>query len=100
MGKATKPRLNPRSKGGRPRQQGERTKSGRLKHSPNERDLLIGGLRAVRTSLNPPKGKPEPRPETPVSSATGRAQIERTVYVNEDGEPLLEVERVVRRPAA
>lgn len=65
-----------------------------------KRDLLMGGLRAARTALNPPKGKPERRPETPVSSATGRAQIERTVYVNEDGEPLLEVERVVRRPAA
>lgn len=38
MGKATNPsRINPRSKGGRPRQAGERTKGGRLKHSPNAR---------------------------------------------------------------
>lgn len=31
MGKATNPRINPRSKGGRPRQQGERYPSGKLK---------------------------------------------------------------------
>ncbi len=47
MGKATKPRLNPRSKGGRPRQQGERTKGGRLKHAPNERVLQMRAIFGV-----------------------------------------------------
>lgn len=47
MGKATKPRLNPRSKGGRPRQPGERTKGGRLKHSPNERVLQMRSVFGV-----------------------------------------------------
>ncbi|MCZ4109548.1 hypothetical protein O3U67_15770 [Brevundimonas diminuta] len=41
MGKATEPRLNRRSKGGRPRLKGDRTKGGRLKHSPNERVMEI-----------------------------------------------------------
>lgn len=42
MGKATNPRrLNPRSRGGRPRLAGPRTKSGRLKHRPNERVMQI-----------------------------------------------------------
>jgi len=65
-----------------------------------KRDLLIAGLRAIRAELHPPKGKPEKQPETAVASPRPRAQVERTVYVDEDGEPLLEVERVVRRPAA
>lgn len=65
-----------------------------------KRDLLIGGLRAVRAELHRPKGKHDQAPVAPMVSAQTRAQVERTVYVSEDGEPLLEVERVVRRPAA
>ena len=65
-----------------------------------KRDLLIAGLRAIRAELHPPKVKPERTPSAPAASPPTRAQVERTVYVDEDGEPLLEVERVVRRPAA
>ncbi len=65
-----------------------------------KRDLLIAGLRAIRAELHPPKGKPERAPVASTLSTPSRAQVERTVYVDEDGEPLLEVERVVRRPAA
>lgn len=48
MGKATNPRrIDPRSKGGRPRQEGERTKSGRLKHKPNERVMQMRAVFGV-----------------------------------------------------
>jgi len=70
-----------------------------------KRDLLIAGLRAIRAELHPPKAR-EPintgargAPSSAPSPVPPRV-IEHTVYVDEDGEPLLEVERVVRRPAA
>lgn len=63
-----------------------------------KRDLLIGGLQAIRAALNPPKPKAV-TPPAAAKASTGRAQVERTVYVDEEGAPLLEVERVSRRRA-
>lgn len=53
-----------------------------------KRDLLISGLRAVRRALRPEtanevgQGAPEP--------SSGPQTIERTVYLDEDGETVLE----------
>ena len=57
-----------------------------------KRDLLISGLRAVRRALRPEAanedGQEVPKP------TSGPQTIERTVYVDEDGKTVLEVERV------
>lgn len=67
-----------------------------------KRDLLIGGLQGIRAALNPPKtnaATPPTAAAVNAKSPRGRAQVERTVYVDEDGATLLEVERTSRRRA-
>ena len=66
-----------------------------------KRDLLISGLAKVRQSLRPQR---DPAPELtdyarPVNRAPSRAQVERTVYVDEEGKPVREDVRI-RRPDA
>ncbi len=67
-------------------------RAGRMETSwERKRDLLINGLRAVRRALRP-KAANEDSQQAPKLSS-GRKNIERTIYVDEDGETLLEVER-------
>ena len=58
------------------------------------RDLLISGLRAVRRALRPEAANEDGQEAT--TSPTGSRTIERTVYVDEAGEKVLEVERIKR----
>lgn len=68
-------------------------RAGRMETSwERKRDLLISGLRAVRRALRPEAANEGAR-EAPKPSSGPKA-IERTVYVDEDGETVLEVERV------
>lgn len=68
-------------------------------------DLLVAGLRAIRGALAKPKPQNDnavltPTPEPANDTPSGPKVIERTVYVDDDGETVLEVERIKRRPAA
>lgn len=68
-----------------------------------KRDLLIAGLGSIRRALHPLKPTSSAPAFEPLASSPpspSRAQVNRTVYVTEDGEPLLQVERIARRPAA
>jgi hypothetical protein len=66
-----------------------------------KRDLLIGGLSAIRRALHPtqPKAQQE-APRGGALTGTGAVQVARTIYVDEAGEKVLEVERRARRSAA
>lgn len=67
-----------------------------------KRDLLTSGLAKVRKALRPDRGAaPEAASEPrPIRRRPRRADVERTVYVDEEERPILEVERITRRPAA
>lgn len=66
-----------------------------------KRDMLIGGLSAIRRALHPtqPKAQQE-APRRGALTGTGAVQVARTIYVDEAGEKVLEVERRARRSAA
>lgn len=66
--------------------------------SEDERDILIGGLRAMARAMEKPKtiakvdiALPRPAP------ASGPREVERVVYQDETGETLFEAERIKRR---
>lgn len=65
------------------------------------RKLLVSGLRSIRKALSRPSPA-APSTFIPNASANdGPARVsERTIYLGTDGEPVLEVERIIRRPAA
>lgn len=71
-------------------------RTGRMATSwERKRDLLISGLRAVRRALRPEPANEDVQEAPKLPS--GPKTIERTVYVDEDGETVLEVERIARR---
>ena len=65
-----------------------------------KRALLISGLAKVRQSLKPERVSDQSPSDQPraLNRNPARAQVERTVYVDGDQKPVLEVERITRRP--